>query len=128
MLPAPNVSPELAAAANCAGAFLLSLAFVFLAVAMVALHLTWRGLRVSRRSLPEAMALTLDYVQKLQTGAVSATGAFVAPQVALASRLAGLQAGLRTLVRGRPDPDRTHSALPGSDADGAGEAPDGTTR
>jgi hypothetical protein len=100
MVPAPEVSPELAAAANCAGAFLLFVLFLLLAVTMVALHLTWRGLATSRRSLPEAMALTLDYIGKLQSGTATTAEAFVGPQVTLASRLAGLQVGLRTLVYG----------------------------
>jgi hypothetical protein len=102
MIPAPTVSPELAAAANCAGAFLLAVVFLLLAVTMVALHFSWRGLVVSRRNLPEAMALTLAYIEKLQAGTATTTGALVAPQVTVASRLAGLQVGLRTLVRGRP--------------------------
>jgi hypothetical protein len=112
-------------------------AFVLLAATMVALHLSWRGLVASRRNLPEAMDLTVVYIEKLQAGTATTTGAFVAPQVTLASRLAGLQVGLRTLVRGRPPtvaagaedasgPGLPRSA-PGSTLDPAAHAAPGDT-
>lgn len=110
MVPALPFSPELAAAANCAGASLLFVTFVLLAVLGVVLHLLWRGLRVSRRSLPETMALVRAYVEKVQAGTRSTTAAVVEPQVALASRLAGLRAGARALVSWNRRPPPTDEA------------------
>jgi hypothetical protein len=97
----PLINPNLAAAANCAGAFLMLVAFVLLAAVAVALHFLWRGLVISRRSLPEAMALVLGYVEKVQRGTAVTTAAAVEPQVRLASTWAGVKAGTRSLV-GRP--------------------------
>jgi len=92
------VSPELAAAANCAGAFLLFVAFVLLAVFGVALHFAWRGLVVARRSLPEVSGVVLDYTEKVESGTVATATALVTPQVRVASRWAGLKAGAAALV------------------------------
>ncbi len=125
MNPAPPVSPELAAAANCAGAFLLFVLFVLLAILGVALHLGWRGLVTSRRSLPEAMALMLQYVDKVQSGARTTTGAIVEPQVAVSSRLAGLRAGARVLVgRGQPPRPQPGASEVSAQTRGADGKPD----
>jgi hypothetical protein len=100
MIPAPPLSRELAAAANCAGAFLLCVLFVLLSMATVALHFTLQGLRRSRAELPEAMALLAEQARRAEEGTIGTTAAAVEPQVALASRVSGLRVGLRTLVRG----------------------------
>ena len=92
------------AAANCAGAFLMLVAFVLLVIAAVALHLVWRALIAGRGNAPEAMGLLDTYAQQIQAGTVSTTRAAIEPQVAVASRWAGLKAGLRTIVFGPPPP------------------------
>jgi hypothetical protein len=95
----PEPPTELWAAANCAGAFLMLVAFVLLAVLAVALHLAWRGLMTARRSVPEAMGLAASEIDRLDTTTQRTTAAVVEPQVKVASRLAGLKAGLRALWR-----------------------------
>jgi hypothetical protein len=104
LMVSPPINPELIAAANCAGAFLMLVAFVLLVVSAVALHFAWRGLKSGRGNMPEAMSLLAGYIRQLQQGTSSTTRAMVGPQVTVASRWAGLKAGLRTLVTGGSPP------------------------
>ena len=76
-------------------------AFVLLATVAVALHFWLARPRHLAPSLPEAMALVLGYVEKVQRGTAVTTAAAVEPQVRLASTWAGVKAGARSLV-GRP--------------------------
>lgn len=104
MVVSPPVNPELIAAANCAGAFLMLVLFVLLVISAVVLHLSWRGLIASRGNVPEAMGILVTYIQQLQQGTASTTQALIGPQVTVASRWAGLKAGLRAVLTGGPSP------------------------
>jgi hypothetical protein len=60
--------------------------------------------RSARGELPEAMALLEEQARLVEAGATSTTAAMVRPQVTLASRWAGLRAGLRAALRGPQPP------------------------
>lgn len=88
-------------AADLAASFLVMLLFVIELVAIVVLFGMWRGLKLARQKLPEFLHAADDGLQRVEDRTRETTDAVVRPQIALASRLAGLKAGARALIARR---------------------------
>jgi len=93
--------------ANCAGSFLLLLAFLLLALAITGAFMLWRGLRVARRELPSVAARAATHVSRAERATQDTAVSVVEPQIRVASAWRGLVAGSRALVGlDRPSGDR----------------------
>jgi len=108
------MTPETRAVlANCAGSFLLLLAFLLLILTSAVLLLILRGLWLARRAGPEQVArvqLLADRA-RVQTSATAAS--VVGPQIRLASSWVGIKAGARSLLNSTP----TSPSADGNDGD-----------
>lgn len=90
--------------ADCAGSYILLMAFVALVLMSTALFMAWRGLMEARRATPGGMAVVRDLATQAGTSTRDTAAAVVAPQIRLSSAWAGLKAGARVLVRGAAPP------------------------
>lgn len=85
-------------AADLAASFLLLLLFLGELVVIALLWSVWHGLGIAGARLPGYLARADAEVRRAGEQARAATDAALRPQIALASRLAGLAAGARALV------------------------------
>lgn len=89
--------------ANCAGSFLLLLAFIFMAFLTVAAFMLFRGLQQVRRAAPERIGVAAGLASSAAARTRETATAVVSPQVRLASAWAGVRAGARALLSGPLD-------------------------
>lgn len=90
--------------ADCAGSYILLMAFVGLVLMSTALFMVWRGLLAARRATPRGMAVVRDIASQAGDRTRDTAAAVIAPQIRLSSAWAGLKAGARVLVRGAKPP------------------------
>jgi len=85
-------------AADLAATLLLLMLFGIELVAIAVLWSAWRGLKLARRRLPELLIAADGGLRRADERVRTATDAALRPQIAVASRWAGLRAGARALV------------------------------
>lgn len=87
--------------ANCAGSFLLLLAFIGMALLTVGAFMLFRGLQQVRRAAPERIGVASGLAASAAARTRETAAAVVAPQVRIASAWTGVRAGARALLSGR---------------------------
>lgn len=106
-MPQTNLE-TLSTLANLSASFLLLVAFLLLVVAIVALYMIWRGIRMARDQVAILAPQVLAYTLQAQEGTYGASEEMLTPQIHAISLWAGVKAGVYTLITGATRPRTPH--------------------
>ena len=106
-MPQTNLE-TLSTLANLSASFLLLISFLLHVVAIVALYMIWRGIRMARDQVAILAPQVLAYTLQAQEVTYGTSDEMLTPQIHAISLWAGVRAGVYTLITGATRPRTPH--------------------